>query len=128
MTRAATARPTPALLAAALGAVLASTSVASAQDDATKQACVSAYDETQSARQKGALRAAREKALACSQEACPAIVKKDCAQWLGEIDAALPTISFAVKDAAGQDTTAARVFLDGQLLADRVSASATPVD
>ncbi len=108
--------------------LLLSPRVASAQDDATKQACVSAYDETQSFRQKGALRVARDKALACSQEACPGIVKKDCAQWLGEIDTALPTISFAVKDAAGQDTTAARVFLDGQLLAERLSASATPVD
>jgi hypothetical protein len=126
-----TARLRPAILAAVLAAsaiVIAGPSPAHAQDDATKQACVSAYDETQSSRQKGALRAAREKALACSQEACPAIVKKDCAQWLGELEAALPTVSFAVKDATGQDTTSARVFLDGQLLAERVSANAAQVD
>lgn len=117
-----------ATLLGASAAALLMPCVAAAQDDATKQACVSAYDETQNARQKGSLRVAREKALACSQEACPAIVKKDCAQWLGEIDAAVPTVSFAVKDAAGQDTTAAQVFLDGQLLADKVSANAIQVD
>ncbi len=116
-----------AMLAAA-AAVLVAPALAFAQDDATKQACVSAYDETQNARQKGSLRLAREKALACSQEGCPAIVKKDCAQWLGEIDGALPTVSFAVKDGAGQDTTAARVLLDGQILAEKVSASAVQVD
>jgi len=115
------------MLAASTIALLAPSS-AHAQDDATKQACVSAYDETQNARQKGSLRLAREKALACSQEGCPAIVKKDCAQWLGEIDAAVPTVSFAVKDDAGQDTTAARVFLDGQMLAERVGANAIQVD
>lgn len=115
-------------LAGCLGVSLWSSSAAAQDADATKQACVSAYDETQSFRQKGALRSAREKALACSQEACPAIVKKDCAQWLGEIDAALPSVSFAVKDAAGQDTTAARVFVDDQILAERLSAAAVPVD
>lgn len=117
---------------AVLGASLTVTLVArpsSAQDvDATKQACVAAYDETQNARQQGALRVARDKALACSQDACPAIVKKDCAQWLGEIDAALPSVSLAVKDAAGQDTTAARVWLDGQPLGERLSAAAIAVD
>jgi len=103
--------------------------IASAQGaEAVKQACVAAYDETQNARQQGALRSARDKALSCSQEACPAIVKKDCAQWLGELESALPTVSLAVKDPAGQDTTAARVFLDGQPLADRVPAAAIAVD
>ncbi len=89
---------------------------------------MAAYDETQTLRQKGSLRAAREKALSCSQEQCPAIVKKDCAQWLGEIDASLPTVSFAVKDAAGNDTSTARVYVDGQLLVEKIESTATPVD
>lgn len=114
--------------AAFLAVALAAPAALAQGDDATKQACVAAYDETQTLREAGSLRAARDQALACSQEQCPAIVKKDCAQWLGEIDAALPRVSFAVKDAAGQDTSAARVFLDGKLLLERVDAAAVPVD
>lgn len=114
--------------AALLAVALAAPAALAQGGDATKEACVAAYDETQTLRQAGSLRSARDKALACSQEQCPAIVKKDCAQWLGEIDAALPRVSFAVKDAAGQDTSAARVFMDGKLLLERLDAAAVPVD
>ncbi len=117
-------------VAAAAVALVGGAGEARAQgaEDATKQACVSAYDETQTLRQSGSLSSAREKALACSQEQCPAIVKKDCAQWLGEIDNALPRVSFGVKDATGQDTTAARVFMDGKPLLEKVEANAVAVD
>jgi hypothetical protein len=117
-----------ALALAVAGSALAPRALAQGSDDPIKQACVADYDETQTLRQRGSLRSARDKALACSQEQCPAIVKKDCAQWLGEIDAALPRVSFAVKDASGQDTLAARVFMDGQPLLPKLDGSATAVD
>jgi hypothetical protein len=119
----------PSIAVAAL-AVLGHAAPARAQgsEDAVKQACVGAYDATQTRRQEGALRAAREQAIACSQERCPAVVKKDCAQWLAEIEAALPRVSFAVKDRTGRDTTAARVIMDGNVLLERVDAQAVPVD
>lgn len=92
------------------------------------QACVAAYEEVQADRQEGRLVVAKDKALFCAQSACPDVVKNDCANWLTEIDASLPTMTFQVKDASGQETTAVSVFYDGQLLRDKLDGKAVPVD
>ena len=94
----------------------------------TKEECVAAYDQTQSLRRDGQLRKARERVLACAQDACPAVVKKDCAQWLPEIEASIPTVVFEARDASGADTSDVRVLFDGAPLKDRLDGKAVPVD
>lgn len=89
--------------------------------------CVSAYDQTQALRKQGNLVEARQRALACSQPTCPGVVSKDCAQWLGEIDASLPTVVFSA-ELDGNDTAAVRVLLDGKPITDRLDGKAVSID
>lgn len=107
--------------------VLASPSIALAAPP-TKEACVAANESAQDLRQAGKLREAREKLLLCVSDACPGPVREDCAQRLNDVNAAMPTLVFEVKDSAGNDVGAARVTMDGKPLVDRVTGSAVPID
>jgi hypothetical protein len=107
--------------------VLASSSDALAAPP-TKEACVAANEAAQDLRQAGKLRDAREKLLVCVSDACPRPVREDCAQRLNDVNAAMPTVVFEVKDASGNDIGAARVTMDGKPLADNVTGGAVPID
>jgi len=54
--------------------------------------------------------------VACSNPACPAVVKRDCDQWLTEMDASLPSVVVAARDATGRDLVDVRVTIDGTVL------------
>ncbi len=94
----------------------------------TKKECAAAYEETQSLQKDGKLAEARSKALFCSQDACPAVVKTDCSKWLGEIEASLPTVVFSVIGPDGQETASAQVMMDGRSLAARSDGKAVAAD
>ncbi len=103
----------------------AAPSLAQATD---KRACSSAYEQAQYARRDRRLRAARAQSLICAQQACGAAAEADCAQWLREIDAAMPTVVFAARDQAGVDLTRVVVSVDGEKLTDTLDGGAIPVD
>ena len=92
-----------------------------------KQECNAAYDDTQALRKNGKLVAARERAVACSLAECT-YAKKDCIQWLAEIDASMPTVVFTAEDTQGADTAAVRVVVDGKPLVERLDGKALPLD
>ena len=94
----------------------------------TKEACVAANEAAQDLRQAGRLREARQKLLVCVSDACPGPVREDCVQRLNDVNTAMPTIVFEVKDPTGNDVSAARVSMDGQPLVDRVTGSAVSID
>jgi len=94
----------------------------------TKEACVAANEAAQDLRQAGKLREARQKLLVCVSDACPGPVREDCVQRLNDVNTAMPTIVFEVKDPSGNDVSAARVSMDGQPLVDRVTGSAVSID
>lgn len=94
----------------------------------TKKECAAAYEETQALQRDGKLQEARAKALFCSQDACPAVVRNDCSKWLGEIETSLPTVVFSAIDAGGQETAAASVTMDGEPLVPRTDGKAVAVD
>jgi hypothetical protein len=98
----------PLLLAILLGSLPARSA------DPTKQQCVEANDSAQDLRQSGKLREAREELLLCAATSCPTIVREDCVERLRHVDAAMPTVVFEVKDAAGNNLTAVTVTMDGQ--------------
>lgn len=79
---------------------------------ADKQQCLTAHENAQRLRTEGKLRAAREKLLICSAEACPSLVKVDCTKWLPELDRDLPTLIVRAKDEAGLDLADATFELD----------------
>jgi hypothetical protein len=92
----------------------------SARAAESKDTCFDSYEQAQRLRKSGDLRGARDKLAVCKADACPDFVRKDCKQWAGEVDAALPTIVVRAKDASGKPIDDARVYVDGEKVADRV--------
>ncbi len=109
----------------ALPTVMLAPSVAAAAD---KAACVAASDSAQGLRSAMKLREARKQLLVCVQDDCPAVVKKDCGDWLAEVDKAIPTVVFHVTDATGGDVSAVKVLVDGAVLVDTIDGSAVAID
>lgn len=93
----------------------------------TKQSCISANEEAEKLKKKGALRASRASLLLCANAACPRIVRDDCAARITELDNVMPTITFTARDGAA-DTTAVSVTMDGEVLAKTVDGKPIDVD
>jgi hypothetical protein len=121
--------PASALAAAALAALIARGDVALAagKSDAT-DACIQASDEGQVLRDRGKLLAARARFLACSRDACPRLVRTDCAGWLADVDARIPSIVVSAQDPAGRDAADVKVTLNGEVISTRLDGLAIPVD
>lgn len=93
---------------------------AKAQDDAAKDMCLAAFKQTQSLREEGQHKRAREQALTCSDERCPDVIKTKCKTWQREIDESTPTIVVRVIDETGNDTAEATLSVDGALVKQRL--------
>ena len=96
--------------------------------DPTVEECVSANERSVPLRKAGKLREARAGLLRCSSASCPAAVRDDCIAEATRLERALPSLVFAVKDAAGNDLTAVRITMDGQPFAERLDGAALDVD
>jgi len=94
----------------------------------TKEQCIAANDHAQEFRQAGKLSKAREQLLVCVAQGCPGPVREDCAQRLDEVDKAMPTIVFEVKNGSGNDVSAVSVTMDRQPVAAKLSGAAIAVD
>lgn len=89
--------------------------------------CATAAEAAQRTRLAGKLREARDHLITCSSETCPAIVRRDCARWLTEVETELPTIVVRARE-GGEDVADVRVFVDGERVAERVDGRPIPVD
>ncbi|KYF71942.1 hypothetical protein [Sorangium cellulosum] len=92
------------------------------------EACFTASEEGQRLRDEGRLREARARFIACGAAACPALVRSDCAGWLADVTARVPTLILSAEDDQGQDAADVRVTLDGAPLAARLDGKAVEVD
>ena len=90
--------------------------------------CTSAYEHSQELRADKDLVGAREQLLQCSQAGCAEFIRKDCGQWLGEVETALPTVGVTAQDSKGQPLTAVQVTLDGVVIAAALDGRALPVN
>ena len=97
-------------------------------EKADKARCADAYKSAQVHRKNGALKRARESLLVCLSDRCPSVVQPDCTRWLTEVEAALPSVSFAAKGVDGSDVTAVRVSIDGHVVTETIDGKAIPVD
>ncbi len=112
-----------------MGAMLASTLTAPPTHAADeKQACVTASDEAQRLRDERKLTKAREQMVLCAREACPGIVRKDCLQWLSEVEASLPSVVLSARNAEGGDISSAKVTADGTMISDKLDGKSIFVD
>lgn len=93
----------------------------------TKKDCAAAYEASQEQRSSGKLRAAKESLVTCSQSACPAFIKKDCAKWLSEVEGAIPTVVFSAK-AGTEQLSDVKVTVGEQVLTESLDGKAVPMD
>lgn len=95
---------------------------------ADARACIEANERGNELRWKSQLIAAKEHYLRCSEPACPDVVREECSQLARKVEADLPTLVFAVTDAAGRDVPDAMVSIDGAAIPGPVGATAVPID
>jgi hypothetical protein len=93
-----------------------------------KVKCANAYEQAQRTRNEGLFRASRDQLLVCAQDLCPPVLRNECVKWLGEIDAAMPTVLIVALDGAGNEISDVAVTVDGTKVLDRLNGQALPVD
>jgi hypothetical protein len=74
------------------------------------------------------VRQERAQLLVCAATSCPADIRKECMRRVDEVNAAVPTVIFAVKDGAGNDLSEVKVTMDGEVLAERLEGTALSID
>jgi hypothetical protein len=94
----------------------------------TAQECISTNELAIKARSEARLLDARDKLLACASLSCPGEIRAECERRLADVNAAIPTVVFDVRDAAGNDLIGVRVSMDGKPLAARLDGTAIRLD
>jgi len=114
----------------ALGLVVGAVFVAASAhaQPKTADACADASEKGQLLKIKGKLRAARDEFLTCVKDACPPLVRKDCAQFLVDLETAMPTVVLGARDTSGGDLTEVRVVVDNDTIAEHLDGKAIPMD
>jgi hypothetical protein len=74
------------------------------------------------------LRAERAQLLVCSAASCPAEIRKECLKRVDEVNIAIPSVVFDVRDPDGNDLTAVKIMMDDEVLAERIRGVALSVD
>jgi hypothetical protein len=76
---------------------------AQSREKPTKQQCVAANESAQDLQNAGKLRDAAAQLETCTNKACPGAVREDCADRLRQVEAAIPTVVFLLRDTDGLD-------------------------
>jgi hypothetical protein len=95
---------------------------------ADPQACIAANERGNALRWRSKLLAAKAELLACSADACPEVVREECAQLVRRVEADIPTLVFAVTDALGRDATDVTATVDGVPIAGALGSGARAFD
>lgn len=121
-----TTKATRSVVAAGLGAALlvAAPGVRAADE---RMQCASAADQAQQLRDEGKYRGAREQLLVCARDVCPGPIRKDCGEWLAQLETLAPTVVLAAKEGPN-DVTDVKVTMDGAPLGDHLDGRPIPVD
>jgi hypothetical protein len=93
-----------------------------------KAGCLDASAKGQRLRASHQLVEAREQLRACAAAQCPAVVQSDCARWLDEVEAALPTVVVSAKSGAGVDLFDVQVSVDGKPVASKLDGQAVAMN
>lgn len=93
-----------------------------------KAVCAESYRSAQTQRKSGNLRRAREALIQCASDRCPSVMQPDCMRWLTEVEAAMPSLTFAATGESGKDVTDVHVSMDGETLTHELDGKAIPVD
>jgi hypothetical protein len=111
-------------IVAASTALLVGESAAQADD---REQCASAADQAQQLRDEGKYRRAREQLLVCARDVCPAPIKRDCLEWLTQVENTAPTVVFGAKEGS-KDLSEVKVFVDGAAVTERLDGKPVQMD
>lgn len=81
-----------------------------------KAQCIAAADEGQIARDDGKLMKAHAAFLRCADPACPAAIRRHCSEWVDDVEARVPSVAIAARDAQEHDLAGATFSIDGELV------------
>jgi hypothetical protein len=87
--------------------------------------CSGSFEEAQLKEKRGKLVAARKLYEACAVETCPKLMRDDCTKRRDDVDRAIPTASFVLRDAAGKEIEATWTVDDQEV---RNDGRASPID
>jgi hypothetical protein len=93
----------------------------------SREECLGLHEKAQMLRKSGSLLDARQVLRACSDDACPALVREDCVELLGEVERLVPSVTFEVV-VDGQDVASAKVFDGDQLVTDGMTGVPHPLN
>jgi hypothetical protein len=91
------------------------------------QACVDQHTSSQELRMEGKLLESRDAMLECAAEACPALLQRDCVNWIDELRTQIPSLTFRVT-LDGQSRTDAQIYIDGEVAHEPASGKAVDVN
>lgn len=111
-----------------LGAAVVLPPVVAQADDPTREECIDADNDGTDQLHANKLHDARDSLKTCLAAACPAAVRDDCTKVMKQVEDAMPTMVFAVKDADGDDLTNVRLTMDGTLLDDSLAGDPLEID
>ncbi len=75
--------------------------------------CMDAYEQAQVLRDDRKLADARGALLVCARDVCPAMLRRDCAKWLDEVERDMGSVVFRAVDARGVDIPIEAAAIDG---------------
>ncbi len=92
-----------------------------------KQACITASESAQQLRMDGKLVEAQKRLVECASDACPGAVRADCASWLSQVNALMPSIVLVARDGTGEDLADVNVTMDGKPFATKLDGKSLSV-
>src|SRR5579864_2251399 len=90
--------------------------------------CLASSDASLKLGREHRLREERAQLLICAATDCPVVIRNECIRRVDEVNAAIPTLIFEAKDAAGNDLSAVKVTMDGEVLAQSLDGTALSID
>ena len=89
-------------------------------------ACTKSYESAQILKKKKEYQSARRELLACIRT-CPAVVQRECGQWLDALDPVVPSIVIHA-EVLGEDRSDVKVEMDGKVLAQKLDGKGIELD
>jgi hypothetical protein len=97
--------------------------------DPTTADCLAASEASLKAANVHHLRAERGYLLICAASSCPGDIRKECLRRVDEVNADIPTMVFSARDgSSGNELSAVKVTMDGEVLAERLEGTAVSID
>lgn len=96
-----------------VAAVLSTIATTGRATEPTKAECNDAHESRISLRTAGKLLDARAVLAVCASASCPGSLREACARRADDLNALIPGLVFAVKDAGGNDLSAVGITMDG---------------